>query len=183
MSGCRLETERLLLRPQDEADVPAITSGIGDWDVAKNLSRAPHPYEEKHAREFLARMTEERAKGTSYPFGIVRKADAVYIGSIGLHLKEGVFELGYWLGKPYWGNGYATEAARKVISFAFRELKAEKLLAGWFHDNPASGHVLEKLGFQPSGAEQLDCAARGHTVYCHRVTLQRESFGRKKEAA
>src|SRR5215469_12515291 len=114
MSCCRLETERLLLRPPEPRDVPAIVTWIGDWDVAKNLSRCPHPYIEQHAQEFLARAAEGRAKGTDFNFAITRRGDAQYMGQIGLHLKDGRFELGYWLGKPFWGSGYASEAARRV---------------------------------------------------------------------
>jgi RimJ/RimL family protein N-acetyltransferase len=179
MPCLRLETDRLLLRPPEEADVGNITALIGDWDIVKNLATAPYPYLEEHAREFIARMVEERAKGAAYPFAITRKDDGVYVGQIGLHLKNGEFEIGYWLGKAYWQQGYATEAARRTISFAFRDLKATKLIAGWFHDNPASGHVLEKLGFTPDGAEPRDCKARGHAVYCHMVRLDRENFGKR----
>ena len=183
MSCLRLESERLLLRPPEEADIPHIGPLIGDWDVVKNLSRAPYPYREEHAREFLARSAESRAKGEAYNFAITRKVDAAYMGQVGLHLKDGAFEIGYWLGKPYWKMGYATEAGRRTMQFAFGELKAVKLIAGWFHDNPASGHVLEKLGFAPDGADQRDCLARGHTVYCHKVKLKRADFESKRVAA
>jgi ribosomal-protein-alanine N-acetyltransferase len=179
MSCLKLESERLLLRPPTEADIADITRLIGDWDVVKNLSRVPHPYLEEHAREYIARAAEERAKGSSYSFAITRKEDGAYLGQSGLHLKDGVFETGYWLGKPYWKMGYATEAAKRTIEFAFHNLKATKVIAGWFHDNPASGHVLDKLGFKPDGAEQRDSLARGHAVYCHMVRLERENFGRR----
>ena len=177
-----LESERLLLRPPEFRDVPAITTWIGDWDVAKNLSSVPHPYREDDAREFVSRMVMQKARGEAFCFAIMRKTDDVFMGCCGLTLKDGRFELGYWLGKPFWGQGYATEAAKKVVSFAFRELKAESLWAGWFHDNPASGRVLEKLGGRPDGAEPRNSLARGHKVYCHMVALTREQFGRKKAA-
>ena len=67
------------------------------------------------------------------------------MGGCGLHTHNGELELGYWYGKPYWKMGYATEAARRVLEFAFDELKAPAVWAGWFHDNPNSGHVLGKL--------------------------------------
>ncbi len=183
--ACHLETERLLLRPPEAEDVRSIVNLVGDYDVAKNLSRVPHPYSEDDARGWVTRANgEARAKGTDFPFAITRKDDGAYIGSCGLHLGEGgFFELGYWLGKPYWKMGYATEAARKVAGFAFHTLKAERLVAGWFHDNPASGHVLEKVGFVADGADQRDCLARGHAVYCNKVVLERENFGRRKVAA
>ncbi|MDE2164037.1 MAG: GNAT family N-acetyltransferase [Alphaproteobacteria bacterium] len=178
----RLETERLLLRPPEFRDVPAITTWIGDWDVAKNLASVPHPYREDDAHEFVALATEKFAKGEGYCFSVTRKQDGVFMGNCGLNLKDGKFELGYWLGKPFWRQGYATEAAKKVISFAFHDLKAVSIWAGWFHDNPASGRVLQKLGCRHDGAAPRNSMARGHEVYCHLMALTREEFGRKKAA-
>lgn len=181
MSCCRLETERLLLRPHEAADIPAIVPLLNDFDVVKNLSRVPHPYTEEMGREFLARGTEDRARGQAYPFAVLRKADGVLVGGCGLRLEEdGVFEMGYWLGRPFWGQGYASEAARRMACFGFRELKAPVIRALYFHDNPASGHVLEKLGAVPAGVEHVDCVARGHAVYSHKVVLDRENFGRRR---
>ena len=182
MSCSRLETDRLLLRPPSLVDVPAIVAIANDYDVAKNLATLPHPYESDDAKAFIGRAAEQRALGTDFAFAIVRKNDGALMGSVGLHLKQGKFEFGYWLGKPYWRQGYATEAARRVIVFAFSELKAETVWAGWYHDNPASGHVLEKLGCKPNGAEPRDCLARGHAVYCNLVILSREDFWRRKAA-
>jgi [ribosomal protein S5]-alanine N-acetyltransferase len=179
MPCCHLETERLLLRPPEAADVAAMLPLIGEYGVAKNLSRVPHPYREEQALEFLARVSEQRAAGTDYNFAIMRKVDGDYMGGCGVHLRDGAFEIGYWLGMPYWRQGYATEAARGLAAFAFRDLKATRLIAGWFHDNLASGHVLEKVGFVPDGAEQRDCLARGHAVYCHMVTLDRDTYGKQ----
>jgi ribosomal-protein-alanine N-acetyltransferase len=176
MSCCILETERLLLRPPEPRDVPAIVTWIGDWDVAKNLASCPHPYREEHAQEFLVRAAEGRAKGTDFAFAITRRADGAYMGQIGLHLKDGRFEVGYWLGKPFWKQGFASEAARRVALFGFKSLKAESIWAGWFHDNPASGHVLEKLGCKPDGQSPRNCLARGHEVMCNLVILSRETF-------
>jgi ribosomal-protein-alanine N-acetyltransferase len=183
MSCCRLESERLLLRPPEIADVPRLIMLIGDYDVARNLGRVPHPYTQAHARDYLERSARDRAEGVGFNFAIERKWDGAYIGGCGLHLNEGVFEMGYWLGKPYWGKGYATEAAKRLTGFAFHDLKAERLEAGWFHDNPASGHVLEKLGARADGGGPRDCLARGHAVYCHQMLLERTNFGRNRVAA
>jgi [ribosomal protein S5]-alanine N-acetyltransferase len=183
MSCCELESERLILRAPRAGDVAAMVSLANDWDVAKNLGRLPHPYSAEDAMAFLANAMQGRARGDNFNFAIQRKVDGAYLGGCGLHLREsGNFEFGYWLGKPFWKQGYATEAARRLASHAFRELKIERLVAGWYHDNPASGHVLAKLGCQPSGAEQRNCLARGHTVYCHIVTLTREAFAQRKAA-
>jgi len=181
MSCCRLETERLLLRPLEASDISRLVPLIGDYEVAKNLSRVPYPYSEDQAREFLEKAALERARGESYAFAATLKTDGVLIGGCGVHLKDdGMFEIGYWLGKPYWGRGYASEAARRLAGFAFAELKAPVLKARYFHDNPASGHVLKKLGAVPAGAEHVDCLARGHAVYCHKVVVDRENFGRRR---
>ena len=178
----RLETVRLLLRPPEFRDVPAIATWVGDWDVAKNLASVPHPYREADAHEFVARSVEKLAHGEGYCFAIERKADGVFMGACGLQLKNGLFELGYWLGKPFWRLGYATEAAKRVVSFAFRELKATSVRAGWFEDNPASGRVLQKLGCRPDGAVPRGSLARGQEVTCHLMALTREEFGRKRAA-
>ena len=106
MSCCRLETERLLLRPQGAHDIPAIVPLLNDFDVSKNLARVPYPYTEEDAHGFLARGADDRARGQAYSFAMTRKADGALIGGCGLRLKDdGVFEFGYWLGRPYWGAG------------------------------------------------------------------------------
>lgn len=180
MSSCRLETERLVLRPTEDFDIPALLPLIGEFDVAKYLSRVPHPYHESHAREFLERAREQRAAGTDFNFGITGKGDGTFMGGCGVHLRDEGWEFGYWLGKPYWGKGYATEAARRLVAYAFDELNLPALVAGYFHDNPASGRVLAKLGCTPDGAGQRDCVARGHAVYCHNVKLDRCGFERAR---
>jgi ribosomal-protein-alanine N-acetyltransferase len=185
MPCSELETERLLLRHHRADDAESLVALANDWDVAKSLGRLPHPYGRADAEYFLRKAIEGRAAGTDFNYAITRKSDRALIGGAGVHLREGGdFEFGYWLGKPFWKQGYATEAARRLVSFTFRELKVERLVAGWFHDNPASGRVLEKLGCVMAGAEQRNCAARGHTVYCHLVTLTRADFAQmRKEAA
>jgi RimJ/RimL family protein N-acetyltransferase len=179
---CILETERLLLRPPERRDVAAIASLIGDFEVSKNLSTVPHPYADADALAWVSALDDRRARGEAHQFGVTRKSDGAYMGTCGLHLKDGSFELGYWLGKPYWRQGFATETARRVLAFAFDELQAPFVWAGWFHDNPRSGHVLAKLGFAPKGFEKRSCMARGMEVGCNIVTLSRETFGAGRPA-
>jgi RimJ/RimL family protein N-acetyltransferase len=184
MPSFEFETERLLLRQLQRHDAPFIVKLIGDFDVAKNLSRVPHPYSQKDADEFFAMLDENNAKGTDFVFAIVEKSRGWFMGCVGVHLRDrGEFELGYWLGKPYWRLGYASEAAKRLAEFAFHDLKAPRLIAGWFHDNPASGHVLAKLGFLPCGVEQRESRSRGHAVYCNMVELPREKFGKQRKQA
>jgi len=176
-----LETDRLLLRPPRAADISKLVPLIGDFDVSKNLSRVPYPYTEDDGSAFIVTITKAIAAGTDYAFAILLKPD-VFLGLCGVHPDRG-WEFGYWLGKAYWGQGYATEAGRRVVSFAFEELKAETLKASWVHDNPASGRVLAKLGFQPVGEGEIACLSRGATVNCHLVELDRATYITRKMAA
>jgi len=173
-----LETHRLILRSPVLSDAAAITLQIGDWDVASKLGSAPYPYTDDHARSFILHAEEDRARGTSHVFAATLRDDGQLIGMCGLHLKDGLFEIGYWLGRSHWGRGYATEMAGRVLAFAFEELRCERLTAGWFHDNPASGHVLAKLGGYVVGTAPRNCLARGEAVSCHNVILEAAAFSR-----
>src|ERR1700741_896183 len=167
-----LESERLRLRPPELGDVASLVKYM-EWDGVKNLSRPPFPYLEEHALAFLAHQEQGRARGSAHAFVIADKREGSSLGVCGVHLREKGFELGYWLARPHWRKGYATEAAAEVLGFAFRNLRAEEVEAGWYHDNPASGRVLQKLGFRPNGADRRECAARGHAVLCNIVVMSR----------
>jgi RimJ/RimL family protein N-acetyltransferase len=171
---CVLESERLILRPPRPSDVHSITAWLGDFDVARMTSRVPHPYGENDAEEFVA-------QGLPHRFVILRKSDEVFLGMTGLHIEDDG-EFGYWLGKPFWGQGYATEAAYRLVQYGFDILGMESLHAGWFYDNPASGHVLAKLGARHNGSQMRDCRARGMKVLCHDMRLTRADFLRKQAA-
>ena len=179
MNSNHLETERLLLRPLRREDFAVMMAFMGDYDVAKNLSSAPHPYTLGDAESFFVRQNESHWRGEAHVFAVIRKTDGAFLGKNGLHMKDGVFEMGYWLGKPYWGQGFATEGAKRVAQFAFDELKVEQIGAGWFEGNDLSGKVLTKLGFAPNGTELRDCRARGHKVACNMMVLTSESFALK----
>ena len=182
MSSSLLETERLVLRPVRREDFPVIVALMGDYDVVKNLSSAPHPYTFEDAEAFFIKQGESHWRGEAHVFAVIRKSDGAFLGKNGLHMKDGLFEMGYWLGKPYWGQGFATEAARRVAQFAFGKLQVERIGAGWFEGNDASGNVLAKLGFVPSAVEQRDCQARGHKASCNVMVLTSESFAIKDAA-
>ncbi|MEJ0042894.1 MAG: GNAT family N-acetyltransferase [Rhizomicrobium sp.] len=169
-----LESERLLLRRPERRDIPAIVPLANDFDVAKNLATMPHPYTAADGEAFLARLDEKR--DTDFVFAITRNSDGVYMGSIGLHRRDDGYEFGYWLGKPFWRQGYATEAARRLIAFAFDDLNADMVWAGWFHDNPRSGNVLAKLGCVPRSFTRRHCLARGMEIGCNEVTLSRAAY-------
>jgi ribosomal-protein-alanine N-acetyltransferase len=177
-----LETERLLLRPVCADDLPKVAALMADYDVAKNLSTAPHPYTLADAEAFYAKHSESRERGNAHVFVLIRKSDGTFIGKNGLHAKDGVVEMGYWLGKPYWNQGFGTEAARRVLAFGFEDLKLERIVAGWFGDNPASGRILSKLAFTATETIERNCLARGNTVRCNMMVVTREAFQPKQAA-
>jgi RimJ/RimL family protein N-acetyltransferase len=174
---CVLESERLILRPPRPSDIEAMTVWLSDYDVARMTARVPHPYGEEHAEEFLALPPDGR-----HVFVIENKQSGLFLGMTGLNPDGDGFEFGYWLGKPFWGVGYATEAAHRLARYAFEELGSETVHAGWFADNPASGHVLAKLGARHNGSTMRDCRARGRAVLCHDMLLTRADFLRKQAA-
>lgn len=156
-------SQRLLLRPIWPEDWRIVHSGIADEGVVRNLARAPWPYRESDAREFTALTIEPH-----FPrFLITRARDAALVGCIGIDRTEAFddgAELGYWIAREHWGQGYATEAGAAVLQIA-ATLGYSRVMAMHFLDNPASGRVLEKLGFEPTGiiSKRHSCA-RGEEV-------------------
>jgi RimJ/RimL family protein N-acetyltransferase len=157
-------TERLLLRPSWPEDAGAIHSAIADEGIVRNLASAPWPYTTCDAAAFAA--LEHSAQ---YPnFMLMLRTDGApkLIGSCGLAERDGDVELGYWIAREHWGQGFAAEAAKAVVGVA-RALGHRKLVAGHYTDNPASGRVLRKVGFRPLGRiEQRYSKGRGREVSC-----------------
>ena len=158
-------TERLLLRPGWREDAPALFDAICDERIVRNLAQAPWPYTPDHAEAFL---TRERGPMDASLLIFLRTAAAPRLaGGIGLQrLPSGEHELGYWIARPFWGQGIATEAGRAVIANARHTLRLKRLASGHFVDNPASGRVLAKLGFRPVGTERRYSAGRNAEVPC-----------------
>jgi [ribosomal protein S5]-alanine N-acetyltransferase len=147
-----LETTRLKLRPFSEADIPEMVPLIGTREVAATTLRIPHPYTEQEARDFLARSHGD----DEVRLAITLRKDGRLCGGIGLRLalEHQQAELGYWLGVPYWGQGYATEAARVVLRYGFENLGLHRIFASHFKHNPASGRILVKLGMRYEGCQR-----------------------------
>ncbi len=158
-------TERLLLRPGWQEDAPALAQAIGEESVVRNLARAPWPYGETQAREFLSQPIDP-AQPRFLIFARTGGAPRL-VGGCGIAPSpEGPLEMGYWIARPYWGLGFATEAGRQLLRIA-RAMNLPKLGAGHFTDNPASGAVLRKLGFRPTGQiAQRHSVARGGPADC-----------------
>jgi len=176
-------TERLLLRPGWREDAPALFRAIADERIVRNLASAPWPYEMAHAEAFLA--TERRAGEANMLIFRRTPSDPELVGSIGFGRRpNGDTEFGYWIAKPFWGRGYATEAARAAVAIARDGLRLNKLSAGHFLDNPASGRVLEKAGFRPTGmVVPRFSAGRGTTAPCRLFELDFSAEGETEGAA
>ncbi len=148
-----LETERLVLRPFDVSDAPRVQLLAGDRAVAATTKNIPHPYEDGMAETWIGAHQDRFEKGQEIVFAIARKDGGELIGAIGLtlNLAQENAELGYWIGKPYWGCGYCTEAGHAVLRYAFGELHLHRVHAHHFSHNPASGRVMQKLGMRHEG--------------------------------
>jgi RimJ/RimL family protein N-acetyltransferase len=158
-------TERLLLRPGWKEDAPALFRAIADERIVRNLALAPWPYSFTDAEAFL--MREREPRDAACLIFLRERGAPRLIGGIGFGRKPGDREpeFGYWIARAHWGRGFATEAGRALIANARDTLRLKRLDAGHFVDNPASGRVLQKLGFKPTGR-----------------TVQRYSAGRNAEA-
>ena len=168
-------TERLLLRPGWAEDAPALARAIGDETIVRNLSSAPWPFALRDAEAFLAAPRDPVLPSLL----IFERTDGepVLVGAGGLGRRpSGAVELGYWIARSHWSRGFATEAGQALIGIA-RALGLSRLEASHFLDNPASGRVLEKLGFQSTGmiAPRLSCA-RGEKIPARFFRLQLASM-------
>ncbi len=181
MGSFAIQTDRLTLNHFSEADIPELIPLIGAREVAANTLRIPHPYEEKHAREFLASV----AKENELRLAIRRRSDGRLCGGIGLHpdMQHQRAELGYWLGVPYWGNGYATEAARAVVRYGFDNFGLNRIFAAHFQGNQTSGNVLRKVGMKHEGSARQAILKWGKFLDLEMYAILREEMPAVPEKA
>jgi len=162
-----ISTDRLVLKKTNKSnkDKELLVSQIGDWDVAKWLSNVPHPYTEDDAEDWFKKIHQKKLSLNIY-------LDNSLIGGIGLTLdKDEFYEFGYWLGRDYWGQGYATEAGKGVFHYAAQKLDSPKIKASYMKGNIASENVLRKLGFNKVGEGKTYCVSRKEEVDCIRLAL------------
>ena len=159
-----MTTERLTLRAPRMADAAVIAALVGDLEVSRWLTRVPHPYGLQDAWDFIRQV--EAGRGNAF---VICAGDLV-VGCIGTER-----ELGYWLGQNHWGRGYATEAARAMITRHFAQGQTE-LGSGHFTENGPSRHVLTKLGFVPTSQEQALCPATGDRHVLQRMVLTQTAW-------
>ncbi len=167
MKPITLATERLVLRPFQRADASEFARLAGDWAVASMTSDIPYPFSNKQAMGWLRPVRGE------VRFAI--ELEGTLIGGAGFYRRpSGAAELGFWLGRPWWGRGYATEAARAVVQHGIANPRLPGFSSARFVDNRASERVLTKLGFEPVGRGIIACSARGQDVEAVTYWLDRQ---------
>ena len=145
-----LSTTRLILSLPTVADTEDVILQMNSTsEISENTLTLPFPYHKQHADYWFQMAEFSFKKKEAFIFGIREKENLKLIGAVGLHLDVAHHkaEVGYWLGKSFWNNGYVSEALQEVLKFGFEELKLNKIYASHFHHNPPSGKVLEKNGF------------------------------------
>ena len=152
-----LTTERLTLRPFTAGDAEAFLALAGHWEVARMTSDIPHPLTLGDARQWLEPAPHEAR------FALMLSSEL--IGGAGYFVQaSGDAELGFWLGRAYWGQGLATEAVKAVVGYGLAQGGAPAFTSAHFTDNPASGRVLAKLGFVATGTARIHSMARGADI-------------------
>jgi len=179
-----LRTARLLLRSFVEEDIPAIVRLAGAKQISATTLMIPHPYAEDDARTFLAKANEDFTEGLSAIFAISISPARELCGAVGLHIANlhRRAELGYWIGVPFWGKGFATEAASAAITFGFETLGLQRVHAHHFSDNTASQRVLEKIGMRHEGRSRRHVQKWGRFVDLENYGLLEEEFRNSKAA-
>jgi RimJ/RimL family protein N-acetyltransferase len=169
-----LETRRLVLRMPCFEDAKRVAALANDRRIAENTARIPHPYGIADAEEWIGAVVSQCAE--TYVITI----DGEAIGGCGIDIRDSMPEIGYWLGVPFWGRGYATEAVRALIDRAFDDLGHDVLVAGARVSNPASRRVLEKCGFQWSGVGLFRIRAINSSAPLDRFRLERSIWASLK---
>ncbi len=148
-----LETERLILRPFRATDAAEVRRLAGDPEIASTTLNIPHPYEPGMAETWIATHQPGHEEGRLVNFAVTRREGGSLLGAVGLVVSpaHARAELGYWIGREHWNQGYATEAARAVVRHGFEALGLNRVVAHHFSRNPASGRVLEKAGMLREG--------------------------------
>lgn len=157
-----IETERLKLRRTHKDDAQIMAKRINNPDILRMTASLPMPYFSLVAEFWLIRAAANWRRGLSYAYAITGDDDSL-MGVVDLFRNDqNDWEIGYWIGKDFWGKGYISEAAKGLLAEAFHTFDMPYIDAGYFADNPASGRVLEKLGFiDKNEPSNLFSVARG----------------------
>lgn len=148
-----LQTPRLIIRPFRLEDAPVVQQHANDKDIATNTQNLPYPYEEYMARRWINMHQQMWDNNDLLNMAVVIRKTQELIGAIGFDIdeKNDSAELGYWYGRTYWGMGYATEAAKRMLHYGFTEMELNRVHSCHLTLNPASGNVLKKIGMKHEG--------------------------------
>jgi len=166
---------RLLLRPFTQADSAMVQTLVSDAKVAQMAGNLPYPYPEDGAKAWIATHAQQHRAGTAIIRAMVRQADNQCVGAISLdQIPPGLNvqgNLGYWVGVPYWNNGYCAEAGKLMLQLAARQYHMQRVVAAHRIDNPASGRVLEKLGFEELEPQRMTNLSGEFLFRCYEKLL------------
>jgi ribosomal-protein-alanine N-acetyltransferase len=147
------ETNRLLLRLFELSDAKTVQELAGNKEVARTTLSIPHPYPDGEAEVWIKATRLSSEKGESYSFAMVKKENESLIGCVSLNVSKNHkrAELAYWVGHPFWGQGFATEAAQRIVTFGFEDLELNRIFAAAMTKNPGSYKVMSKIGMKHEG--------------------------------
>jgi RimJ/RimL family protein N-acetyltransferase len=171
-----LTTTRLVLRPLVQSDAPAVQRLAGAPEVASTALNIPYPYEDGMAEHWIATLGPAFDRGDLAAFAVTDAGALVGAVSLRLEPSHRRAELGYWIGRPYWGRGYATEAAAALIDYGFSSLDLNRIYATHFTRNPASGRVMLKLGMSYEGTHRQHVFKDGRPEDLARYAILREDL-------
>ncbi len=174
-----LETPRLIMRPPHREDIEDLAFIGNNREIAEMTSRMPHPYSKDDALAFIESFESGRYEGCIYAITQTDSGRLIGMGAVENRKRFGGLEIGYWLGKPYWGRGFATEAASALVDLAFRVTETDCVYAACRTNNPASRAVLRKQGFNFVGLDEMNSLAAG-IVPIERHCLERDIWLDKK---
>jgi len=178
-----IDTERLILRPLTQADAAVVQFLAGDKAIASTTLNIPHPYKQGQAMKWIKDLKGDIADGKSVVFAITENNNGNLLGTVGLLINKehDRAEMGYWIGKDYWGKGYCTEAAVAVLEYGFEGLGLNRIFANHFKGNNASGRVMQKIGLNYEGSRRGHIKKWGQYKDIESYGLLREEYRRGEQ--
>lgn len=173
-----IEAEGILMRPFTLEDAKVVSELCNNYNIYKNTLVIPYPYSEEDGIDWIQYQIENFDPDRELNFAIIDKTTSELVGCVGLicsqiHLR---CEIGYWIGEKYWGNGYATEAAKAAIAYVFEIMGYNKVYAKHFTTNPSSGKVMEKAGMKYEGTEREHYIKNGDYIDVASYSILRKEY-------
>ena len=180
--GAPLDTARLRLRRMRPEDAPEIARLLDDWEVARHTSNIPFPYERSVADDFIAKVGVEMAEGRALVFAVEERLTGKLAGCVGASLTGHIAEIGYWIGREFWGKGYATEAVRRCLRALFQNFGLGTVWGAVLPENPASRRVMEKAGLLFERTQRMDMPVRNRCTELEVFIVSREQWLEQRAA-